>query len=169
MNVLLIGSLAQIVFSLPWYALGSIYDRYMLGFLPGFLILCASSPRTMVPIRLPRLYYWRWNIALPILLVFAVTGFAFAGEYFSCLHARAALYRSLLAEGVKPEQIDAGFELCGETQIAQTGYINNKRMHIPDGKYVLIPTGDCPTDPVAFPAIDTESFSPRVPRLLIYP
>lgn len=132
-NVVLAGSLAQMILPLPWYASGAVFDRYLISLVPMLLIAIAapSRPREMevgagdTPSMRPYL------VGIPIAALFGFGGVAFAVEYFGYTQARAELYHTILRQNVAPQHIDAGVETSGDTQIALGGYINNANIKNP--------------------------------------
>jgi hypothetical protein len=129
--VVLAGAITQLVVGLPWYAMGFVYDRYILLVIPGIAIGLAYWIRSHQR-GSPRL---GWSMMLVLWLI----GTGIAWDYMNATRARADLYRSLVAEGISPNRIDAGFELNAETQVNATGYVNNPLLRNPAGAYVPVP------------------------------
>jgi hypothetical protein len=129
-----VASAAQIVASLPWYATLTVFDRYLLLLLPGFLVLLGAQAAEAAPARSSTR---RPPGAAAVALVAAMwaVGLLFTGEYMAYSRARATLYQRLLARGVAPETIDAGFELNSDTQVRLGGYINNPNIRNPPGAF----------------------------------
>ena len=123
-----ISSVAQILASLPWYATMTVFDRYLLLLLPGFLILHAAQAANRAHPLLIR-------AATGLMAILAIIGFLFTSEYMAYTQARATLYNRLLARGVAPRAIEAGFEMNSDTQVQLGGYINNPLIKNPPGAY----------------------------------
>ena len=146
----LVAALAQLILPLPWYAGGSVFDRYYTALLPCLLVAIADGVWTGEEgARRPSALLY----GLPLAALYAVWGYLCSAEYFAATRARATLYQALLARGVPPEQIDAGVETCGDTQIAKEGYINNTGIHNPAGAF-RERLGDCIFEPYLFPAMN---------------
>ena len=152
LTALAAASAAQVVFSFSWYLSGNAFDRYHLLTLPGLLILHAwQAERALSAPAAPMAGLRRGLIAGGALL-FALAGVAFADQYFRETHARATLYRGLLARGVPPERIDAGIELNADLQIAREGRINHRETRTP-GTYDPSRKGDTAYVPDYTPVI----------------
>lgn len=123
------ASLAAFVAWIPWFAVMNVFDRYVLLFLPGLLILLgARATRTKLSAPLV-------GLAACLLAGMWVIGYGFVAEYMNSARARAALYHRLLGEGVPRRQIEAGFELNADTQVQTEGYVNNRLIVNPPGAY----------------------------------
>src|SRR5207248_6520013 len=106
-NPIVICALLQ----LPFLVLvRDIYDRYL------FLILPA-----MVFLGVPRATLGRWSIGSAglILVLFGVVAFALMHDCLAWNSARWALGRRAVTRGVKPWQIDGGFEWNGWYQLQE--------------------------------------------------
>lgn len=136
-TLVLVGSVAQILVSLPWYAQLNVFDRYLLFILPGFLILFAAQASRRLARPQQRSAGPGAFAVVPIVLVagMGALGAAFASEYFAYTRARATLYQALRAQNVPREQIDAGFELDADTQVRREGYINHEGLQVPPDAY----------------------------------
>lgn len=157
-NVVLAGALAQIILPLPWYASGSVFDRYLVSLVPMFLIALTARPlgqqqedSTAIAAS------WKpYLIGGPLAALFAFGGVAFAVEYFGYTQARAKLYHTLLKQKITPEHIDAGVETSGDTQIALAGYINNVNIKSPPDAFQPDRSGNCLFAPGYFPVMDAQ-------------
>lgn len=147
------GAAAQIVISLPWYAR---FDRYFVLLLPGFLILhAAQAAQAAQAAAEPGKVRRQIALAGTLTAALSLLGIAFAAEYFGYTQARATLYRRLITRGVPRTQIDAGFELNGDTQVAEQKYVNNPSLKNPPGAYREEARGAFVTyRPELYPAFD---------------
>ena len=105
-----------------------ITDRYVLPMLAVALIF------------LLRLYQQKLAPALPAIsfaMLALFTAFAIAGTHdlFAFERARIAAADRLLAAGIPRTRIHVGFEYDGWTELMQTGYMNDSRMHLPANLY----------------------------------
>jgi hypothetical protein len=145
--LLLAVSLLQLLVSLAWYAQMNVFDRYLLFLLPGLYVLFAA--RAQESGRLAA------GAGLALVLILWGVGFASTQEYMGYTRARAALYSYLLRQGVRPREINGGFELNADTQVQAEGHINNPQVVNPPGAYRDGATARYVTyRPELFPAID---------------
>jgi hypothetical protein len=101
-----------------------IFDRYLLGILPIAIIY------------LLRLYEQRVGRSLPLvsyatLLVFALYGVAATHDLFALNRARVTAVNEVRASGVRENEVQAGFEYDGWTEINQAGYVNELKIAYP--------------------------------------
>jgi hypothetical protein len=157
-NVVLAGALAQIVLPLPWYATGSVFDRYLVSLVPMFLIALTARPlgREAEASPTSTASLKPYLVGMPLAAIFAFGGVTFAMEYFGYTQARAKLYHALLKQNIAPEHIDAGVETSGDTQIALGRYINNVNIKNPPDAYQESSVGNCSFAPGYFPVMDAE-------------
>ncbi len=157
---------AYVALLMPRGAFGAIFDRYLLA-----LIAVALIP-------LLRLYQERvWPLAglrqralvlsLPGLFIYSVLGIAGTHDLFALFRAQASAIDALLAAGVSPSRIDAGFEFNGWTQIMKTGFVAEPRLNAPPSAVVVLPP-EKPCKPMMgflFPSQTPEyalSYQPRL-------
>jgi hypothetical protein len=118
-----------------------IYDRYLLGLMPFAIICLLKLYNENYAPRLPVLSY-------AVLAVFAAYGVLATHDLFALNRARIAAVQEVRSTGVPAKAIQAGFEYDGWTQINEAGYVNEKRMEVPqtayknDRRYLLRPH-DC--------------------------
>ncbi len=141
---LMTATLIQIAASIPWYSQVFIFDRYLLLLLPGPLtLLGAAATQTLrdrqaakgEPARLIKSGKGLPIGALAVAAFTATLGVLYAQEYFAYTHARAELYGFLTARGVRPQQINGGFEMDADAQVQARGYINHPFLTDPKGAY----------------------------------
>ncbi len=106
----------------------AMFDRYLLPLLFALLVVLLRLYERRVGGRLPL------ACAVP-LVVLAVYGVAGTHDLFALSRARLAAANEMRAAGVPRNEIVAGFEYDGWTQIELTGYVNEPRMHTPAGAY----------------------------------
>lgn len=123
------ASVVGVAASVPWFAQINVFDRYLLLFLPGLLILFAARASAQKP---PR---WATGLTVSLVAGMALLGFVFVSEYMNYTRARAGAYRFLLGRGVDPRAIEGGFEFNADTQIRAGGYINNSAIVHPPGAF----------------------------------
>ena len=104
------------------YTRAAVYDRYFLPLL--FLAMLAAL----------RWYEARFRedlspLCLLPLAALALFGVAGTHDLFAASRARLAATDELLAAGVPRTEFHAGFDYDGWTQIEQTGYVNEPRLH----------------------------------------
>jgi hypothetical protein len=121
-------ALAYFTLLLPRTVSDMAYDRYVLPLLP-----CALFPLLLA-------YQRRGDRGVPAVswVLFGIyTLFAIAGaqDVMALGRTRAAAMDRLVAGGIPRTQVDSSFELNYETEIQTHGYINNRRMLNPPGKY----------------------------------
>ncbi len=165
-NVLLAGSLAQILLPLPWFASGAIFDRYLVSLVP-VLLITLTAPRRLgenTPVVAAEAASLKpYLVGVPFAALFAFGGIAFGVEYFGYTQARARLTRALRAQNIPPEQFDAGVEHSGDTQIAQGGFINNTNIKNPPGAYRPDQSGTCVFGAGYFPVMDARFLLSTLP------
>ena len=141
----------------PRGAVGGLFDRYLLGILPVFIIWLLVF------------YQHRRGAALPrssvvVLCVFAALGIAGTHDWFAWQRARVAAIDEVVASGVPRTAIEGGIEADGWTQIQQS-YINDPRLRVPEGAYRHLPqlkdeAGNCWWDVTRkVPLVDEPKFS----------
>lgn len=128
--LLLLGpfSLAYALSLVPRATYAFVYDRYLLGLMPGGIVLLL-------------LLYRRWSgHILPALAPLCVAMFAaytIAGthDWFALNRARASAVATIHATGVPYTAIQGGFDYDGWTQVVAQGYINDQRITFPANAY----------------------------------
>jgi hypothetical protein len=128
-SVLLAAFLVQFVASFFWFCANYLYDRYLLLFVPGFLIFLGLQAGRNRPI--PGLL----RLASIATAVIALIGFTFAQDYAAYGHARADLFHTLRMSGVPIQAINGGFELDADAQVCITGYVNSPQVVKPLGAF----------------------------------
>lgn len=105
---------------------GSIWDDYLLPWLPIFLILVVRV-------------LWRpgiklhWRLGGSALLVFAVYGIAATHDYYAESRARVQATERLEAAGIARRNVNGGFELDAWTQLMAAGHICRTDAQPPSG------------------------------------
>jgi hypothetical protein len=107
---------------------GLAMDRYLLPLLALIGLPCIMClPEAW---RMPRL------VSPAITILFAFYAIASTHDYFSEARARVAAAEFLTARSVPRQNITAGLEFDGWTEIGLSGHINDSRITIPRGAYV---------------------------------
>jgi hypothetical protein len=111
--------------------LNFVFDRYMLPILPSLVIIALSllqDNRRPIP-----LACW--------LAVCFAAGYSVATthDYYAGLRARLAAFHSLEQAGVPRTHISGGFELDAETQLEQSGFLNNPLARLSGDSYRDLP------------------------------
>ena len=127
----------------PRASVGFLFDRYLLGVMPVFIVWLLLYHQRRVADRLPR-------ASIACLAVLALLGIAGTHDWFAWQRARGAAIDEVLASGVPATDIQGGFEADGWTQI-QDGHLNNRRIVTPANAYVkpadgLHPSAECTSD-----------------------
>jgi hypothetical protein len=169
-NPIIIFALLQ----LPFLVLvRDIYDRYLFLILP-----------TMVFLGVPRAPLGRWSIGFAglVLVFFGVVSFALMHDCLAWNSARWSLGRRAVSRGVKPWQIDGGFEWNGWYQLQEPNQARPRparsfvapitRRNFPGvtGDLALVFWPAPPGQPTQFQIIDTEPYTQWLPprRLSFY-
>jgi hypothetical protein len=125
---MLLFTLAYCVLLLPRCATDMVYDRYLLPLMPCVLF----------PILLGYQREGDRRVAAPALLLFGIYTLYAIGitqDVTALARARTAAISRMTEGGVRPVQIDGGFEFNYQTQLDARGYINDKRIRLPRGAY----------------------------------
>ncbi|HLJ78722.1 MAG TPA: hypothetical protein VKT75_14975 [Acidobacteriaceae bacterium] len=128
-GVMLLGPYAAVYYLLlcPRGAVGGLFDRYLLGILPVFIVWLLLFYQQRRGPALPR-------SSIVVLCVFALVGIAGTHDWFAWQRARVTAIDEVIASGVPRTQIRGGFEPDGWTQVLH-GYINDPRLRIPANAY----------------------------------
>ena len=151
-SLILLGPFTVSYFLLlcPRAAMGGLLDRYLLGILPVFIVW------------LLLFYQAKKGPALPVssvVLVFvsALLGTAGTHDWYAYERARVAAIDEVVASGVPRNQIQAGVEYDGWTQLLYEGHINSPRVRVPAGAFHEPPAQipqECQSDfAIAAPAV----------------
>jgi hypothetical protein len=121
-------ALAYFTLLLPRCASNMAYDRYIIPLMP-----CVLFPLLL---RYQREGDRKVPIASWLLLGFyALWAIGITQEVTALGRARAQAADIVIASGKRRPLIDAGFEFCNETQVLETGYVNDPRIKIPRGAF----------------------------------
>jgi len=120
--ILLWSTAVQMAVLLPWFSLNYVFDRYLIGLLPGPLIvlgLCAQAGFGS--------HWWarRLRLAGGALAALALVSVAFGWEYMRYTQARTDAYRSLTSVGVPRTRISGGIDMDNDTQLALGGQLHS--------------------------------------------
>lgn len=128
-EVALLGPYAAAYYLLlcPRGAVGGLFDRYLLGILPVFIVWLLLFYQHKRGPALPR-------SSVVALCVFALLGIAGTHDWFVWQRARVAAIDEVLASGVPRTAIQGGFEPDGWTQVLH-GPINDPRLDVPVNAY----------------------------------
>ena len=130
-----------------------IYERYLLPLLFVLLVPVLRLYQRKIASQLP-------GTSLFLVLLMAVLGVATMHDLFAGHRARLTAAALVHASGVPVDQIRAGYESDGWTQLESVGYINDARIHHPPGAYhPWTPPPDLPAQCI-FP------FSSEVPAIV---
>jgi 4-amino-4-deoxy-L-arabinose transferase-like glycosyltransferase len=115
---------------LPRCATNMAYDRYILPMMPCMLFPLLLNYQAEREWKVPK-------IGWILLAVYAAFAIAITQEVTALCRARAEAANRILSSDPKWKRtdIDAGFEFDYETQLFQTGYINDPRILLPKGAY----------------------------------
>lgn len=140
-TLLLLGpyTIAYFLLLCPRSAIGGLFDRYLLGLMPVFIILLLLLYQSRSRRDLPRSSV----IALSILAVLAIAG---THDWFAWQRARVAAMNEVLASGVPRTAIEGEIDLDGWTQI-QNGYINHPGLRVPANAWHRYPKSDPRIEP----------------------
>jgi hypothetical protein len=123
-----IFAVAYFALLLPRCATNMAYDRYVLPLMPCVLF----------PLLLSYQRAGEWKVAKigwVLLGIYALYGIGITQEITALSRARTVAANKLMTAGVHRSEIDAGFEFDFETQLENTGYINDQRILLPKGAY----------------------------------
>ena len=104
------------------------YDRYLIPFLPLAAIPLLRYYKVHTGSRVSG---WSWAL----LALFAVYAVATTHDAFAGARARLTAARDLERTGIRRNEIMAGFEYDGWTQLEAAGYLNNPQIENPAGAY----------------------------------
>jgi len=135
----------------PRASVGFLFDRYLLGVMPVFIVWLLLFYQRRVGDRLPR-------ASIACVAVLALLGIAGTHDWFAWQRARGAAIDEVLASGVAATDIQGGFEADGWTQI-QHGHVNNRRIVTPSDAYVK------PANLLYIPAECTSDFAEYTPAI----
>lgn len=115
----------------------ALLDRYILPLLPAVILLFILYFQQHIREKLPR-------STVAILAIFAVYGIAATHDFFSAQRAR--LFAAGLVEnaGIPRTQIHGPLEYDAWTQLQTQGYLNEKKITIPEGAYQPAPHHHAP-------------------------
>jgi hypothetical protein len=126
--LLLPYTLAYVCLLIPRGLYSFLYDRYLLGVLP-VLLICILAVTQIAQVRVSLLSY-------TVLAAFAAYGVLATHDLFALNRARIAAVHEVLASGISPNLVQAGFEYDGWTEIALVGHFNDKRIQNPYNAYI---------------------------------
>jgi hypothetical protein len=109
-------------------AVQELYDRHLIAFLP---LVAIPMLRYYQEHLAPRVSRWSWAM----LILFALYGAATTHDLFAAGRARLEAAANLEHAGIPRNEITAGFEYDGETQVDTMGYVNNRWIDNPAGAY----------------------------------
>jgi hypothetical protein len=104
------------------------YDRHLIAFMPLVAIPLLRYYQEHLG---PRVNRWSWAV----LALFALYGVATTHDLFAADRARLEAAGNLEQAGIPRNEITAGFEYDGETQVDAMGYVYNKWIDNPAGAY----------------------------------
>ncbi len=116
---------------------GTFFERYFLQLLFPFLVLLVRFYQGRIASRLSA-----WSVVFVVL--FAAYGVATLHDMLAAHKARLAAVNQLRSAGVLRNQIRAGVEYDGWTQIEIEGHLNEPRIRIPANTYRLPPPSPLP-------------------------
>jgi hypothetical protein len=119
---------SYVAFLLPRALYSLLYDRYLLGLMPGAIVILLLLYQRWVADRLP-------TIAISLLAAFALYTVAGTHDWFALNRTRVAAVAKIHALGVPVTSIQGGFDYDGWTQLQTTGYINDDRLRNPANSY----------------------------------
>jgi hypothetical protein len=122
--------LSYVAFLMPRGMYSFIYDRYLLGLIPGAIAILLLMHQRWVAPRLP-------TGSTVVLAVFALYTIGATHDWFSLNRARVAAVEEIRAAGVATKSIQGGFDYDGWTQIEAAGHINDPRIRNPPNAYHL--------------------------------
>ena len=133
---LLLGPYTSAYFLLlcPRSAIGGLFDRYLLGIVPVFIIWLLLFFESKRGPALPR-------SSVVALCVLGLLGIAGTHDWFAWQRARVAALQEVLASGVPRTAIEGGIDIDGSTQI-QNGYINYPGLRVPANAWHRYPELD---------------------------
>lgn len=101
-----------------------IFDRYLLGIMPVFILYLLKLYEERIGRTLPAVSY-------VTLCLFALYGIAGTHDLFALNRARIAAVREVRSHGVAEQFVQAGFEYDGWTEVDQAGYVNESKIAYP--------------------------------------
>jgi uncharacterized membrane protein YdcZ (DUF606 family) len=123
-------TLSYVALLMPRGMYSFIYDRYLLGLIPGAIAVLLLVHQRWVAPRLPA-------VSTVVLVIFALYTVGATHDWFSLNRARVAAVQEVRATGVAATSIQGGFDYDGWTQIETSGYINDQRIRNPPDAYHL--------------------------------
>jgi hypothetical protein len=123
-------TLSYVALLMPRGMYSFIYDRYLLGLMPGAIAILLLVHQRWVAPRLPA-------VSTAVLVIFALYTVGATHDWFSLNRARVAAVQEVRATGVAATSIQGGFDYDGWTQIEASGYINDRRIRNPPDAYHL--------------------------------
>ncbi|HEX6770663.1 MAG TPA: hypothetical protein VF126_01470 [Acidobacteriaceae bacterium] len=121
---------AYLVLLLPRGLRFYIFDRYLLGIMPVFILFLLKMYEERVGKSLPAVCY----VAL---CLFAFYGIAATHDLFALNRARVAAVQQVRSRGVPEQFVQAGFEYDGWTEVDQAGYVNESKIGYPADAFHL--------------------------------
>ncbi len=121
-------TLCYLVVLAPRAIFAAPFDRYLIPLVGLFLIPLLRFYQEQVNERPPAFCF----VVLALFWGYAV---ASTHDYFAMNRARLAAAQEVLKTGVPRTELQAGWELDGQTQIDQAGYIDDPRIQVPVGAY----------------------------------
>jgi hypothetical protein len=147
--------LAYLALLLPRARSEFLYDRYLLGLMPVAIIVLLRMYQQWVAPRVP-------VISFAVALIFAIVSVCGTHDWFALNRARLVAVKSLNVSGVPNTSIQAGFEYDGWTQLEAAGYVNEKRMVLPQGAYhEVLPQLQFAKECRSFFSIDATAIQPK--------
>ena len=119
---------SYLVLLAPRAVFAAAYDRYAIPLLGLCVIPLLRFYQEQISLRVP----WFCFVVLAAFGGYAVLS---THDYFATNRARFAAAQEVLQAGVTRTELQAGWELDGETQIDLAGYINDPRLQNPPGAY----------------------------------
>jgi hypothetical protein len=123
-------TLSYVAFLMPRGMYSFIYDRYLLGLMPGAIAILLLLHQRWVAPRLPA-------VSTVVLAIFSFYTIGATHDWFSLNRARVAAVEEIRATGVSTQSIQGGFDYDGWTQIEAAGHINDQRIRNPPNAYHL--------------------------------
>lgn len=121
-------TLSYILVLLPRSMHASVGDRYLLPLFPLAIVFLIRLYQEYLAPDLP------WS-SVVILAVYTLLAIAGTHDWFAWQRARLVAIDSVRASGVARDEIQAGFEYDGWTQVEEGGHINDSRIAIPANAY----------------------------------
>lgn len=123
---LLVGYLGLLLPRATWF---EILDRYLLPLIPVLAFLVLRLHQERVSLRIPRAAW----CALALWVLFAITG---THDWLQTRRARLTAMETLSHAGIRPEHVNAGYEINAATQIRLAGAIIDPRVTYPPGLHL---------------------------------